>query len=173
MKWGALGLAIAIAIFLWNFNSDQTSMSAQNSYVADEIKKRKKVPYSPEQSHNFKANYTDNVLYTTDYLDYERHKDIRNRWIVALNRYGLDKLDINNEAIVKLLAKEATMLKQLERIKSEIDGKEPGPEIARMRELEEKYRQQLIGIIGSEDKLKAFLTFKANYFEKAMQQPLH
>jgi hypothetical protein len=148
-------------------------MSAQNSYVADEIKKRKKSPYAPDQSRSFKNSYTDNVLYTTDYLDYERNKEIRNRWIVALNRYGLEKLDINNEAIVKLLAKEATMLKQLERIRNEIDGKAPEPEIERMRELEEKYRQQLIAIVGSEEKFKTFLHFKANYFEKAMHQPLH
>lgn len=173
LKGAALGLAITLVIFIWNLNSDQTIMSAQNNYVAEEIMKRKKVPFTPEQSHNFKANYTDNVLYTTDFLDYERNKNIRNRWIVALNRYGLDTFDINNEAIVKLLAKEAAMLKQLERMKGEIDAKEPGPEIASMRELEEKNRQQLIGIVGSEEKWKAFLTFKAHYFEKAMQQPLN
>lgn len=170
LKWGALALLLCLGGFLWKKSSENQTMSAANSYVEDQIKQRKKIPYVPEQSRTFKASYTDNVLYTKNYLEHERHKNVRNRWIVALNRYGIDKLDMNNEVIVKMLAREAALLKQLEKMKGEIDGKDPATEIAAMRDLEEKYRQQLIAIVGSDEKFKSFLAFKANYFEKILQQ---
>lgn len=163
---------LAGGIASWKFLSREQNLSAASNYVTEEMKKRQKLAFEPELDRSYKSSYTDNVLYTSRYLEYERHKELRNRWIVTLNRHAIDKVEVHNEAIVKLLAKEATLLKQLEKIRLEIDGRDPEPEIRKMRELEEKYRQQFVSIMGSEEKYIAFAKFKSQYFEKILQRDL-
>lgn len=125
--------------------------------------------YSPDKTNDFKDTYTDNVLYTNHYLDFEKDDQYRSQWIVSIKEYLIQEAKLIDDKADEIISKEGSLIIALS--SETIDGRNPERGIMRMREKETTY-MQLIAASLSEDKKKIFFEKKKSFFERYINDPI-
>ena len=123
--------------------------------------------FEPEMTPEFKQTYTDNIIYTEGYLNFEEDKAIRKRWIVSLNEFLVEKMGLSDNAVVELVGKEVSLIKRLRDMRLDIDARYQLSAIGKMRGIETEFVSEMKDILGSEKAVARFFGFKKDFFEKS------
>jgi hypothetical protein len=134
------GLVAAAFLMKQGYILKDRSVAGENSGSSQAPSKRR---FEPVLTKNFKKTYTDNTLYTEDFIDMELSPGYRNQWLVDFNKTAVNewKLDM---ATAKVIAdKELMMLQDLRRLRENIDARNEQPGIQAMRERESYFQKEL------------------------------
>ena len=121
--------------------------------------------FEPEQTSEFKATYTERVVYTQAYVAIELNPEFREQWILELQDYFVHTLRLDENNLVPFIALEANLINELEEARKKINGNFVEEGLARMREIEASFDKKIRENIKSEDHYKKIMTFKKNFFE--------
>ncbi|HAZ13525.1 MAG: hypothetical protein A2X86_13420 [Bdellovibrionales bacterium GWA2_49_15] len=139
--------------------------SYSNKYVENEMAlSRNRPKFNPATTPGFKANYTDNILYTEGYRDLVLNAKFIEEWTKDCNHFLEQELRMSDETIVSLVSFENNMHEQLVPLFLKINPDFEKEGVARMRETEGEYYPKIKALFPSEEKFARFYKFKEDYF---------
>jgi hypothetical protein len=122
--------------------------------------------FSPLKTKEFKATYTDRVLYTERYAELSLEKEYREDWILELKTFFVDELDLNVNALVPFISQEANMIRELVAQSKRINGKFIDQGIEKMREIEDDFVVKLKANLRNDKDYKKIMDFQKKFFKK-------
>ena len=125
---------------------------------------RVKAVYNPSTTAEFKSSYAENVLYTTDYTTRVQEQAYQDKWILDLNDWFIRSLDVKDTTIIKFVSLENNLLRDLAKIRTEIDPMNIAPGIEQMNNREVEFRQKLSEIFGDPTKVERYYEFSAEFW---------
>lgn len=148
------------------FSYFSTNESASAIYIKKMKEKRENIPkFIPMQDAIIKPTYTDSVIYTKDYKDLLLSDHFQKKWVIELNKFFVYELDITDRTIVEFIPKEKMLVLELEELKKAIKPPDIDQMINSMRELEEKFFGEFARMLGGDDNLKRFLSFRSKFYQ--------
>lgn len=135
----------------------------------DRMEQMKKASiYSPTKDNNFKSSYTENILYTNRYLEFEHDDEYRGQWIVSTKEFLIQEAKLIDDKADELLSKEGTLIIALS--SENIDGQRPEKGISRMNETESEFNKFLAQNLNAE-KIKLLKEKKQSFYERYINDP--
>jgi len=118
------------------------------------------------QTRTFKKSYTDNVLYTTNYLEAELNGDFRATWLKDLTRAAQKEWKLDGKAINLIAGKEMALIQDLKRIKSSVPRDQQSKALAQMRQRESQFMRELQGHLGRNVTTDKFMRLKRTFYTR-------
>jgi hypothetical protein len=125
---------------------------------------RIKAVYTPKTTVEFKSSYVENMLYTTDYNSKVLDQAYQDKWILDLNDWFIRSLDVKDTTIIKFVSLENNLLRDLAKLKSEIDPANIAPSLELMNQRESEFRQKLSEIFGDPAKVERYYEFSEKFW---------
>lgn len=144
----------------------EKSDTGASEYLNQVKQARVKAVYTPKTTNDFKTSYVDNVLFTTDYLAKHEAQEFQDKWILELNDYFIKDLDVKDTTIIKFVGLESALLKDLTKMKEEIDPKNPKAGIAEMRAREQDYKKKLAEIFEDPEKVSRYYRYSDKFWKQ-------
>jgi len=167
-------LAIIFAIDISNIRTDLFSAaldllkqqkSASDMYVKNQREEwKEKYTFKPVTSTGYKDTYTANILYTTGFYETMESEGFQNDWLLAVNNFLVQKLELSEDLAISFISAEGTMIKEMWQVRNEINPQFLEAGITKLKDLEKTHMGWLPAKIGSDVKLKEFTEFRKNYF---------
>lgn len=132
----------------------------------DQIRKARL--YTPETNDVFKNTFTDNMLYTTNYLESVTDENYKVNWTLELNKLFLNKLKLHETTVAKYMGLESRIFLILEDLKNSLNATHPDTlksGIDKMHEAEAEKIVELKQILEGDKNFKIFWKFHKNFFE--------
>jgi hypothetical protein len=120
--------------------------------------------FIPKKSELYHDTYTDRVLYSKNYMTIVQDKDFQNAWILSVNDFILDELLLNDHILVKILAIEESLHKELIRLSENININSQKQSIQRMRDQETQKISEIMALLKDETKFNKLLARKKNFY---------
>jgi hypothetical protein len=128
--------------------------------------------FDPPQSDFIKSNYTDNVLYTRSYTKVYNDPQLQEKWIHELNKIFQKDWGLDDDAIVKFVALESTLITRLQ---TEKDSIIPGFEkigIDKMRKVEKESLEEMKVILKDPSRMRKFQSFGEKFWYDGLKERL-
>lgn len=125
--------------------------------------------FSPKKTTEFKDTYTDRVLYTDKYAELSLEKEYREDWILELQTFFVDELELSENALVPFISQEANMIRELVEQSKKINGRFIEQGINKMRDIENDFLVKLKENLNSEDDYKKIMKFQEKFFKKRVK----
>jgi pSer/pThr/pTyr-binding forkhead associated (FHA) protein len=152
-------------------SSITTDESASDIFLKKEINKKRNRPmYQPKYIEGFKANYTDNMIYTKSYAELVTSSAYIDKWTISLNTYLVDELGLNDNLIVNLISYENNLHRQLLEIKTKINPDFVDQGISRMREKENEYAPKIRSLFKTDESFMFFNNYKRTFFSNNIKK---
>jgi hypothetical protein len=129
-------------------------------------KEAQKPKFSPKMTDDFKGSYTDNVLYTNNYANFKLNPDNQGPWIKELNKFFVNDLGLNENAIVSFISVESSLVGQLKDLRAVVHLENQKNDIQKMTDAEAASVSEMVAILGSQEKYNQFRQFEKEYFTK-------
>lgn len=165
MRFAALALiAAVVGFFGWGRlrHGFTDSAPAQRLPASTPTKAR----FEPRQSKGFKKSYTDNVLFTTLYLDAELNSEFRNLWLAEMQRTAQNEWKVDARSIHALSEKEFSLLQDLRRLRDAVQAQNEEEGIQKMRERENTFMIDATAILHDKGTLEKYMKLKKNFFNR-------
>lgn len=146
---------------------DQENKKVQAEYL-NKIKEQS--VYHPDQTPSFKDTYTDNVLFTSRYVEFENDEQYKSQWIVAIKEYLTQEAKIQDDKADELISKEGALINSLSGEVATIDARQADKGIARMREIEIPFIVLLTQSMNDEIR-KGYQEKKQAFYERFINDP--
>lgn len=118
----------------------------------------------------YKATYTDRVLYTQDYVKNELDRAYREEWSLNLDTYFVESLRLSDNAIFTFISKESILVQDLADLRDKIDAKRSDAGIQKMHDLELTFEKDVKSLLRTEGKYMMFTEFKKAYYQQNYMQ---
>jgi hypothetical protein len=141
----------------------------QDAFLAQVQEARLKAIYNPPTTPEYKVTYADNILFTTDFLTKKQEQTFQDNWILELNDYFIKRLDVKDTTIIKFVSLESALLKDLTKLKKNVDPKDPEPGIEALRVREDEFKQKLGEIFQDHGKVADYYDFAEKFWEKQIK----
>jgi hypothetical protein len=125
---------------------------------------RVKAIYAPKTTAEFKSSYVENILYTTDFATRVQDTTYQDKWILDLNDWFIRSLDVKDTTIIKFVSLESNLLRDLEKMKADINPANIAPSLELMNNRESEYRQKLSEIFGDPAKVERYYEYSAKFW---------
>ncbi len=122
--------------------------------------------YNPQQTENYYQNYTDNVLYKKDYVSFKLNNEIKEKWILSLNRFFVEDLKLDENMIVSFVASEIELVDRLRALRERINPQYEAEGIEKMRSAEFASLTSIKSQLENESHYKRFREFEKSFIEK-------
>lgn len=165
---GSVVLVTTLSIGAYRYISTAKDRKDSGSLYADKILNSRKTErmYLAEQSDDFKSTYQDNVLFTRRYVGNELDQKYQDKWIVALNRFIVHKLDLNDKVLVKIVPMEASLIRRLDKIAGKMTPATEKEYRAEMTKLERDTVADMKDMLGGDRNWQEFRKFKKLFYEE-------
>ncbi len=114
----------------------------------------------------YKGSYTDNVLYTKDYVTLKLNPKNYDAWKTEVNNFLTNNLGLEKSKVEKFMTLEFQLVNQLAALRSEIRAENKRDSIQKMATLEKLSTDQFIDDLGSQENYNTFRDFEKNYLER-------
>ena len=162
-RFVGLALIVAVVGFLgWGHLRSGMEPSPVQRTPASPTKAR----FAPPQSKGFKKSYTDNVLFTTLYVDAELNSEFRNLWLAEVQRTALNEWKIDAKSIKALSEKEFSLLQDLRRMRDGVQAQNEEEGIQKMRDREAVFMIDAAAILRDKNALEKYMKLKKNFFNR-------
>ncbi len=123
--------------------------------------------FEPQQSRGFKKSYTDNFLYTVEYIEKEFDPRTRALWVAKFNAAAKQwKLDAKTVSAVA--EREWAMIQDLLRLRNNIDGRSEKPGIQAMRDREALFFVEAEKLFRAKSTVDKFNRLKRTFFSSVL-----
>lgn len=179
-----VGIPAAIAIvFLADVASVRTGLvnftkevmkqrhSASEIYVKQQKTEwKEKHTFNPTTTVGYKATYTDNILYTTDFEKVMDNEEFQNDWILKIHEFMIKDLELSEDMAINYISTEGTLLKELAVLKKEIHPQFLDVGLKKLTDAEKVHLGWLTEKITDPVKLEKFAQFRKDYYDKFYQE---
>jgi hypothetical protein len=165
---GSAGLA-ALAVIMFVPFEDGTRKPASEVFI-DRLKEKEaqKPKFNPKLTDDYKTTYTDNVLYTKDYVTFKLNSDNQSKYIQDLNKFFINQLGLDENAIVKFVSIETNLVSQLRDLRAVVHVENQKQDIKKMTDLEDSTVNDMVGVLGNKDNYRKFREFERDYFARRL-----
>ncbi len=150
LAWGAAAAACAVLVF---HKQIREYLDGAHKLAVDQAteKRRAESIYTPIQDTQWRETYTDNVLFLRDYYEVKADPTYTDQWTIRLNDLDfLRSMGLNEEDMVKFMAREMNMIKRLGALRDSIDATKAEQGIEAMRKAEAEDSATLVEIAKGE-----------------------
>lgn len=145
--------------------------SASEIYVNQKKNEwKEKHTFNPTTTVGYKATYTDNILYTTDFEKVMDNEEFQNDWILKIHDFIVRELELSEDMAINYISAEGTLLKELAAIKKEIHPQFLDVGMKKLTDLEKAHLGWLTEKITDPVKMEKFASFRKEYFDKFYQE---
>lgn len=145
----------------------QRQESASQLYAdKQKIEWREKNTFTPTTTQGYKENYTDNIVYTTDFDKVYAQEEFQNEWILKVHDFIVRDLELSEDIAMDFISAEGSLVTELGNLKKELHPKILNQGIKKMRDYESAQLSWLGEKIPDESKREKFAGFRREYFEK-------
>lgn len=138
---------------------------ASNEFVERVRQARANRPkFLPEQDSVYKNTYSDNLIYLRGYAEFKTDENFKKIWILALNKFLQEKLDMNDRVIVSYISIEGPLITELLQLKSQIKPETQAQDLARMRDYEDSTLPRIVNILNGEKNYSQVREFERDFF---------
>lgn len=174
----AASIAAVISLFIYNGGNisnillglNQNGETGAEEFGRIKREERAGQKFDPPQSDFIKSNYTDNVLYTRAYTDVYNDPQLQEKWIHELNKIFSKEWNLDDDAIVKFVAIESTLIG---RLKTEKESIIPGFEktgIDKMRKVEKESLEEMKSVLKDSNKMRKFQSFAEKFWYDSLKE---
>jgi hypothetical protein len=178
LAYSFIAITLAVALFVypgyWDplkaYASDYFSgkKASGDVYVDKEREERKrKSAFNPKQSPAYKGSYTDNVLYTENFIHYYTEDPVfQGKWIRELNKFFDKDLELDDKIVVKFIPLEETLVRKLIRLKASITPATKDVGVGKMRAEEKDSLEKMKKLLSSSQDYEKFSAFRKSFYEE-------
>lgn len=141
---------------------ESSGSSSTRSQASAPQKKR----YEPIQTKGFRKSYTDNILFTPNFLEMETSPSYRTQWQAEFTKMATSDWKVDPSTAKILMERESTLLADLKRLRESIDGNQEQPGIQAMREREAAFQMELNTLLKGKSLNEKFVKLKKNFFAR-------
>ncbi len=127
---------------------------------------REKNTFTPVTTVGYKDNYTDNVIYTTEFDQVFAQEDFQNDWILKVHEFIVKDLELSEDTAISFISSEGALITELTNLRKELHPKILDQGIRKMRDHETAQLAWLTEKIPDEANREKFASFRREYFEK-------
>ena len=127
---------------------------------------RKKIEVNLPTTIEFKASYTENVLYTTDYISKQQSKDYQDKWILDLNDFFIKELDVKDTTIIKFVSLEVALIRDLMDLRKKMEPQTIESIKDQMFEKEAEFKQKLSVLFENPDKVSQYYAYTERFWNE-------
>lgn len=147
------------------FSEKSTEMA--DDYAHKQLAEAKeRFVFNPPTTSEHKESYVDNILYTTDFLAKRADAQFQDKWILELNDFFINQLDVKDTTIIKFVSLEANLLQDLAKLKTQVDPNSPEQKIEEMRSRELDFKDKLAKTFGDPEKVTQFYDYSASFWRQ-------
>ncbi len=159
------GLAVIFALFFVPYGDQEKRKPASLLFIERLHEKEAQRPkFIPQTTDEYKETYTANVIYTKDYVNFKLNPDNQSKWIQDLNKFFINDLGLNENAIVKFISIESNLVSQLKDLRAVIHYENQKEDIRKMTDLEKDTVKEMVEVMGTQEKYKSFREFEKKYY---------
>lgn len=148
-----------------------TEESASDIFIKKEqAKKLNKPKFNPELDLEFGDTYTECVLYTKGFSKIALGNKYQSLWITSFNKYSLNQLELPDNTVITFISKEATLIKNLQEIRSHINPKFLKENEKRMTVLEDAFKKQMIKLLQTEENYNRLYEYQQEFYNKYIEK---
>ncbi len=174
----ALPLAIAFAIMVDLFSTNSfligqfNHLNVQRKMASDQLAKQQKDEwkmqnsYNPVTTANYKDNYTDNILYTTNFMQIMEDQEFQNSWILKLHDFMTKNLELSEDLAIHYISLESSILKEVGDARRELNPQNLKAGLDKMRLIETNYLKDFYADLTKASKLEKFNNFKKAFYDE-------
>lgn len=145
--------------------------SASDIFVKNQQEEwKQKYTFRPETTVGYKDTFTDNVLYTTDYMAVMESEPFQNQWILELHDFIVKELELSEDVAINYISSEGALIKELETIKKDIHPQFKDQGIKKLQDLEKSMMAWIPEKVSDPEKLQKFSNFRKDFFNKYYQE---
>ena len=122
--------------------------------------------FLPEQNATYRDTFADNILYLQGYEEFKSDENFKKDWILALNKFLQEKLELSDKVIVNYMSVEGPLVNELSVFKSQIKLESQEQDLARMKDFEELTRPRLVQVLGGERQFAKVREFEQQFFSE-------
>ncbi len=127
---------------------------------------REKNTFNPVTTTGYKDNYTDNVIYTTDFDNVYAQEEFQNEWILKVHDFIVKDLELSEDIAISFISSESTVINELALLRKDLHPKIIDQGIKKMRYHEAAQLTWLNEKIPDASKRDKFSSFRREYFDK-------
>ncbi len=144
----------------------ETQQKASDLFVENQKQEfREKYTYNPESTTGYKSTYTDNVIYTTHFMNIVEDEGFQNDWILKLHDFMVQELELSEDIAINYISAESSLIKELQTLRNDLNPQFLDQGLQKMRDLEKKHLGWVDEKIADEVKRKKFEALKKSFFE--------
>jgi hypothetical protein len=169
MSYG-LGLALAGVIgFKFMIEPQVNRHIAGTQEHAEASVQIERPKYVPQQTLEYKDNYTDAVLYTQKFADIYLDDQLHDKWFKFASAYMYETWRVDETKTIEALSASKTLVQNLKTTGANLDAEFYQKGIEKMRETEQDSEKHMIEIFGTKVKYEAFRRKEREFFEPYVQ----
>jgi len=119
--------------------------------------------FHPAQTKDYKKTYTENILFTENYLNRELSSSWRRKWLADLNKAAKADWKLEERVISELASKENALLQDLSHMRAQLRS-EAG--IRDMRAREDKFVREVQSLLGTRTATERFFKLKRSFHSR-------
>lgn len=127
---------------------------------------KEKNTFNPVTTVGYKDNYTDNLIYTTDFENVYAQEEFQNEWILKVHDFMVKDLELSEDVAINFISAEGTLISDLGNFRKDLHPKILDQGIKKMRDHEAAQLAWLSEKIPDESKRDKFSSFRREYFDK-------
>jgi hypothetical protein len=160
------------ALYSYPWGLIRAAFSEKSTEIADDYahkqltEAKERFVFNPPTSKEHKESYVDNILYTTDFMAKRADAQFQDKWILELNDFFINQLDVKDTTIIKFVSLEANLLQDLAKLKTQVDPKSPEQKIEEMRSRELDFKDKLAKTFGDPEKVTQFYDYSASFWRQ-------
>lgn len=145
--------------------------SASEMYVNQQKNDwKEKHTFNPATTIGYKATYTENILYTTDFEKVMDNEEFQNNWILKVHDYMVKELELSEDMAINYISAEGTLLKELAVMKKDLHPQFLEAGLKKLTDLEKAHLGWLAEKISDPLKLEKFASFRKEYYDEFYQK---
>jgi pSer/pThr/pTyr-binding forkhead associated (FHA) protein len=133
--------------------------------------------FIPVQDQNFRTTYTENVLYTKDYVNWKLDDKERQVFTLEVKTLLEDHMKLNESTVINLIARETSLIRTLKTISESIHPKFLDLGLKKMNAAEQVDVEYLKSLLMNSENYTAYRQFEerrfVEYWTKKKLIPLH
>jgi hypothetical protein len=180
--WGRLAVGVTAAVLIIGLvlvfqeplkkfgRSFVPKTAADDQFVQETKDLAEKSRFNPPTDTEFKRTFTDNVLYTTNYLNIKMDEKIHGTWVVELNHFFLNDLQLDEKTVVKYVSTETVLIDRMSEVRKFITSAYEKQGIDRLRAAEADSVSELLKIVKGQSNFDKVHAFESKFYRRMLKE---
>ena len=175
---GGLALVLVVGLVAWRFmpasraRGAMSVMASTSGPLPATTPNPQGAPGMPTgmpmaKSRVFKASYTENVLFTENFVESELNSTWRKRWLADFTKAARADLKLDDRAVAAIANKEQTLVRDLQRLRDTMSPQRQQEQMAAMKAREAVFQKELLALLKNQPQmLDKYKRLKSGFYSR-------